>query len=66
MICISRINVEIHKEFYVQKRTNANLLLSSHDRITLREICPESESDIILCTEKNRDEIAKEFMLCTH
>ena len=37
----------------------------SHDRITLREICPESESDIILCTEKNR-KIAKEFMLCTH
>ena len=65
MICISRINVEIHKEFYVQK-TNANLLLSSHDRITLREICPENESDIILYTENNPDKIAKEFMLCTH
>ena len=43
---------------------NANVCLSSHDRITLRE-SPESESDIILCTEKNR-KIAKEFMLCTH
>ena len=31
---------------------NANVFLSSHDRITLREICPESESDIILYTKK--------------
>ena len=45
---------------------NANVCLSSHDRITLREICPENESDIILYTENNPDKSAKEFMLCTH
>ena len=44
------------------KKTNANLLPSSHDRITLRE-SPESESDIILYTEKNPDKITKEFFV---
>ena len=41
---------------------NANVCLSSHDRITLRE-SPESESDIILYTEKNPDKITKEFFV---